>query len=189
MNKYKRALITLARVAFMYADETEEGDKLVRQTLYRHLCAVGIAKYKDGNFVYDRKRKNKDCSKRQKEELIKKIEKQLAEEGKMTDEEMIENLKCVIADISEQCERLKSENAALHKRLEKMVELPCKIGDKFYIVNDCPPEIEEKECCAFTFAQDGEVLIIDGLDCHYSLKIVYLLKEDAEARLEELKGE
>lgn len=82
MNKYKRALITLARVAFMYADETEEGDKLVRQTLYRHLCAVGIAKYKDGNFVYDRKRKNKDCSKRWKEELIKQIEKQLAEERK-----------------------------------------------------------------------------------------------------------
>lgn len=31
----------------------------------------------------------------------------------MTDEEMIENLKCVIADIFEQCEQLKAENAEL----------------------------------------------------------------------------
>ena len=37
----------------------------------------------------------------------------------MTDEEMIENLKCVIADISAQCEQLKAENAALRERLEK----------------------------------------------------------------------
>lgn len=86
-------------------------------------------------------------------------------------------------------QRLKSENAALHERLEKMVELPCKIGDKFYVVNDCPPEIKEHECCAFTFTEDGQVVLIDGLDCHYSLKIVYLSKEDAEARLEEFKGE
>ena len=86
-------------------------------------------------------------------------------------------------------QRLKAENAALRERLDKAVELPCKIGDKFYVIYDCPPEIKEKECCAFTFTQDGEVLIIDGLDCHYSLKIVYLSKEDAEAHLEELKGE
>lgn len=85
--------------------------------------------------------------------------------------------------------RLKAENAALREKLEKMVELPCKIGDKFYVINDCPPEIKEHECCAFTFTEDGQVLIIDGLDCHYSLKIVYLSKEDAKARLEELKGE
>lgn len=56
MNKYKRALIALANVAFVHADETETGDKLVRQALYRHLCAVKIAKYKDGKFVYDCKK-------------------------------------------------------------------------------------------------------------------------------------
>lgn len=37
----------------------------------------------------------------------------------MPDEKMIENLKCVIADISEQCELLKAENAALKEKLEK----------------------------------------------------------------------
>lgn len=42
----------------------------------------------------------------------------------MTNEEMIENLKCVIADIFEQCEQLKAENAALRERLERTVELP-----------------------------------------------------------------
>ena len=57
----------------------------------------------------------------------------------MTNEEMIENLKCVIADIFEQCEQLKAENAALRERLEKAVELPCKVGDKVYGVGftDC----------------------------------------------------
>lgn len=57
----------------------------------------------------------------------------------MTNEEMIENLKCVIADISEQCEQLKAENAALRERLDKAVELPCKVGDKVYGVGftDC----------------------------------------------------
>lgn len=40
----------------------------------------------------------------------------------MTDKETIENLKCVIADISEQCNELKAENAALRERLEKSVE-------------------------------------------------------------------
>lgn len=36
----------------------------------------------------------------------------------MTDEEMIENLKCVIADISEQCEQLKAKNADLNVKNE-----------------------------------------------------------------------
>ena len=84
---------------------------------------------------------------------------------------------------------LQSENATLRERLEKAVEFPCKIGDRFYTVNDCPPEIKEHDCWSFTFTEDGQVLIIDGLDCHYSLKIVYLSKEDGEARLKELKGE
>lgn len=50
----------------------------------------------------------------------------------MTNEEMIENLKCVIADISAQCKQLESENASLRERLDKAVDLPCKIGDIVY---------------------------------------------------------
>lgn len=42
----------------------------------------------------------------------------------MTNEEMIENLKCVIADISAQCKQLEAENAALREKIEKALELP-----------------------------------------------------------------
>ena len=42
-------------------------------------------------------------------------------------------------DLIEQIEQLKSENAALRERLDKAVELPCKVGDKVYGVGftDC----------------------------------------------------
>lgn len=43
----------------------------------------------------------------------------------MTNEEMIENLKCVIADLTEQGNELLAENAALSARLANAVELPC----------------------------------------------------------------
>lgn len=79
----------------------------------------------------------------------------------MTDEEMIENLKCVIADTSEQCEQLKSENAALRADLletisfalslcnDEMCEgdlscgiIPCEMFKDFTKKGDC----EDWEC-------------------------------------------
>lgn len=54
MNKYKRALIALANVAFE-TDDTPYGDCLVRQTLYRHLYKLGVIQYKDGEFIYKKK--------------------------------------------------------------------------------------------------------------------------------------
>lgn len=103
------------------------------------------------------------------------------------EEKMLVAIKLYSEAGAEEIKRLEAENAALRERLEKAIELPCKIGGKFYVVYDCPLEIKEKECCAFTFTEDGQVVLIDGLDCHYSLKIIYLSKEDAEARLEELE--
>ena len=38
-----------------------------------------------------------------------------------------------IADISEQCEQLKAENAELRARLDKAVELKAKVGDTIYM--------------------------------------------------------
>lgn len=110
----------------------------------------------------------------------------------MTNEEMIENLKCVIADISEQCERLKSENAALRERLEKAVELPCKVGDKVY-------EIIEGE----VQGERVENYRIDNMGIWVTVQLnfgtstillnearkIFLTREAAEARLNELKGE
>ena len=55
MNKYKRALINLANVAFIYADDNENEDNLIIQSLYRHLYSLGIIKYKDGKFIYEKK--------------------------------------------------------------------------------------------------------------------------------------
>ena len=52
----------------------------------------------------------------------------------MTEQETIEGLKCVIADISEQCERLQAENAAMRKQISEMVMPPCTLGDTLYIV-------------------------------------------------------
>ena len=91
----------------------------------------------------------------------------------MTDEEMIENLKCVIADISAQCEQLKAENAALRERLEKAVEIPD------YVFECINGKIER----IFTeYLTVGELKNLEANG--YSLT-----KEAAEARLAELKGE
>ena len=66
-------------------------------------------------------------------------------------------------------ERLKSENAALRERLEKAVELPCKIGDRFYIVEYYPPEIIEEECCDFSFIELSKILLDNGCGVTYEL--------------------
>lgn len=84
----------------------------------------------------------------------------------MTDKETIENLKCVIADISEQCEELKAENAALRERLEKAVDLPRIIH---------PNEMEWH----IQYRNEYEIIFSE----------IQFSKEAAEARLAELKGE
>ena len=111
-------------------------------------------------------------------------------EDRSTDK-LIEGLKCVIADISEQCEQLKAENAALRERLEKAVELPCKVGDKLYFVNEYlrTPRIEEYNIKA--------VMLLSSCIRIYVDDVVYFLEDDdvcfsleaAEARLAELGGE
>lgn len=81
----------------------------------------------------------------------------------MTDKETIENLKCVIADISEQCNELKAENAALRERLEKSVEWL---------------KAREKSVCLGT---EWEAVVTDeDIDEVFGI---------AEARLAELKGD
>ena len=51
----------------------------------------------------------------------------------MTGEEMIENLQCVVNDISEQCNKLNAENAALRENRTKAVkEVAERIKTAFY---------------------------------------------------------
>lgn len=57
LNKYKRALVSLAKIAFLEEPETEYGDSVVRQILYRNLYSLKIIDYKDGKFIYKEKEK------------------------------------------------------------------------------------------------------------------------------------
>lgn len=101
--------------------------------------------------------------------------------------------------------RLQSENAALRARLEKAVELPCKIGDKVYMpwVYDGISGIAEITVCSVTFF-DGEYIYDTDLesddidfkqeysygqfrDYDFGTK-VFTTREAAEVRLAELKG-
>jgi hypothetical protein len=61
----------------------------------------------------------------------------------MTNEEMIENLRCVLADVSEQCEQLKSENAALRKKASGAERAFSKLVHEMY-ENDIRPMCDEK---------------------------------------------
>ena len=125
----------------------------------------------------------------------------------MTEQETIEGLKCVIADISEQCERLQSENAALRERLEKAVELKARVGDIVYIpwINDGKDAIAELPINKISVHKDNLVLYwVDLSKCDEDYmwtapkpnythsdfgSAVFLTPEDAEAHLAELKGE
>lgn len=102
----------------------------------------------------------------------------------MTNEEMIENLKCVIADIFEQCEQLKAENAALRERLEKAVELPVKVGDIVYCVEDedCDYIVEPT-----VVTKKNIYLLCSRIKGNPS--DAFLLQKAAEEWCKELKGE
>lgn len=89
---------------------------------------------------------------------------------------------------------LKAENAALRERLENAVELPCKVGDRFYIVEYYPPEIIEEECCDFSFREFPKILLENGCDCTYELGdngsyFVTFDKNEAKKIFEKLKKE
>lgn len=75
----------------------------------------------------------------------------------------------VYLNLREMSDQLGDENAALRERLEKAVELPCKVGDRFYIVEYYPPEIIEEECCDFSFIELSKILLDNGCGVTYEL--------------------
>lgn len=116
----------------------------------------------------------------------------------MTNEEMIENLKCVIADISAQCNQLKAENAELRARLEEAVGLPCKLGDTIYKVYDkcdgynCPYNGHYGQWrCHYEGERRCEPFIKIEQFCYSDIPFVndtvFVSREAAEARLKEIK--
>ena len=103
----------------------------------------------------------------------------------------------------EECSRLQSENAALRERLEKAVELPCNVGDTIYSVFEFPKEktvlkgtcnhIDINICGGFPeiFTKcvfETNEMILPRIYSGKALNNIFLTKQEAEARLAELKG-
>ena len=97
-------------------------------------------------------------------------------------------------------EQLKAENADLRERLEKAVELPCKVGDTVYKVygecngSDCPYNGAFGQWRCNYKGKDRCKAFIDTRAFRYSdissiNKTIFVSKEAAESRLAELKGE
>lgn len=100
-------------------------------------------------------------------------------------------------------ERLKAENAVLRNRLEKAVELPCKVGDTiFYVQYFCDYKgcnsTTQQFCCGCKEMIEREKHKETYVICEKSFalkdfekigKKYFTTREAAEARLAELKGE
>ena len=99
--------------------------------------------------------------------------------------------------------RLKAENAALRERLEKAVELPCKVGDTiFYVQYFCDykgcDSTTQQFCCGCKEMIEREKHKEKYVICEKPFvlkdlekigKKYFTTREAAEARLAELKGE
>lgn len=97
---------------------------------------------------------------------------------------------------------LKTENAALRERLEKSVELPVNIGDVKYIISSDKSCVLEEKVIAVQVTKYEYNVEVDEIDTKNqygtieSFKIkqwngdmFFKTREEAEARLAELKGE
>ena len=71
-----------------------------------------------------------------------------------------------------------------------LIELPCKVGDKVYFVNEYAPapRIEEYEVLGIIYDGKEMILQIPVFDSVYA-KYIYKTKAEAEARLKELQNE
>ena len=101
------------------------------------------------------------------------------------------------ADTLAYLQRLKAENVELKARLEKAVELPCKVGDIVYLLSQtsrCPEgEIVEAKIVDFIGRKDGYRFTAKGKAEWFSFlrgdigTWVFTTREAAEARIAELK--
>lgn len=103
-----------------------------------------------------------------------------------------------IADKDEEIARLKAENAELKARLEKAVELPCKVGDKVYCIHGMSnPEMLEWQVNEIRITDYNYMLQLGRAGTkdyrneasQFYGKWWFVTRETAEARLAELKGE
>ena len=158
------------------------------------------ANYEDYNRVYDRLFDLEDKIERGEIDYVAEKDKEIARlnaenERLRAENAKIDEYRCVIADISEQCRELEAENADLHARLEKAVVLPCKVGDTVWCIRAYGKgyQIEENSVIEIVFEYGNNIKIKTsrglfgydkwtyGLDC-------FTDRAKAEARLAELKG-
>lgn len=106
-------------------------------------------------------------------------------------------------DIIERFTELKAENAVLRERLEKAMELPCKVGDTiFYVQYFCDykgcDSTTQQFCCGCKEMIEREKRKEKYVICEKSFvledlekigKKYFTTREAAESRLAELKGE
>lgn len=96
-------------------------------------------------------------------------------------------------------ETLQSENAALRERLDKAVELPCKVGDNVFCIVGIDPAVEEFEVEEILIKRLDPIFAVfrlRGIDIGVKTSCVlsqfgkrwFTELEAAEARLAELKG-
>ena len=103
-------------------------------------------------------------------------------------------------DIISRFNELKAENASLRERLDKAIELPCKIGDEVYEVHG---KCDRKNCVYNGYYGQWRCDYGGKTNCNPFItvnkfrycdipmvgKTIFVTKEAAEARLAELKGE
>ena len=101
-------------------------------------------------------------------------------------------------DLRDERDALKSENAALRERLEKTVELPCRVGDKVYCIHGMSnPEMLEWQVNEIRITDHNYMLQLGRAGTkdyrneasQFYGKWWFTELEAAEARLAELKGE
>lgn len=85
--------------------------------------------------------------------------------------------------IKNQVEHIEAENAELRARLEKAVELPCKVGDTVYEKGMYEGDVYEHRIRKIIF--DAEKI---SFDCTAIGNSIFLTRAEAEARLKELRG-
>ena len=134
------------------------------------------------------------------ERVRKEIARLTAENERLRAENVkIDEYRCVIADISEQCEQLKAENAECKARLGKAVELPVKRGDTIYrLIGFIESwEIQEWQVQEIRLLANGKYFLTcghEGTDDYYGMPSehfglwCFTDRSEAEARLAELRG-
>ena len=85
--------------------------------------------------------------------------------------------------IVKEIQKLQAENAELRERLEKAVELPCKVGDTVYEKGMYEGDVYKHRIRKIIF--DAEKI---SFDCTAIGNSIFLTRAEAEARLKEIQG-